>query len=102
MTSTNQHQRMAAIYVTATAVTCFVCYLLAVWKGLFGAAAGLLISEIAMNLYVLPASLRIAQDTLPNFLASMLTYPPSLQPAILLARLRRPDPQPEGPTPPLD
>jgi O-antigen/teichoic acid export membrane protein len=98
MTSTNQHQRMAAIYVTATAVTCVICYLLALWKGLYGAAAGLLISEIAMNLYVLPASLRIAHDTLPGFLASLLTYPPSLKPAELWTRLCRSEPQPEGPS----
>jgi O-antigen/teichoic acid export membrane protein len=89
MTSTNQHQRMAAIYLAATSLTCVGCYFLARWKGLYGAAAALLISEIAMNLYVLPASLRIAQDTFPAFLASMFTYPQSLRPATLLARLRR-------------
>jgi hypothetical protein len=46
-----------------------------------------------MNLYVLPACLVIAHDTLPAFLASMTHYPPSLRPAELLARLRRPKPQ---------
>ena len=42
-----------------------------------------------MNLYVVPASLRISHDTLPAFLSSMLHYPPSLRPAALLARIRR-------------
>ena len=99
MTSTNQHQRMAVIYLAATSLTCVASYFLARWKGLYGAAAALLISEIAMNLYVLPASLRIAQDTFPAFLASMFTFPPSLKPAALLARLRRPKPPARNPTP---
>jgi hypothetical protein len=42
-----------------------------------------------MNFYVIPASLRIAQDTLPAFLSSMLHYPQSLRPEILLARVMR-------------
>ena len=95
MTSTNQHQRMAAIYLAASSVTCVACYFLARWEDLYGAAAALLISELAMNLYVLPASLRIAQDSFPAFVASLWHYPPSLRPAILLARLR-PKPQLEG------
>ena len=93
MTSTNQHRRLAAYYMAATSVTCVLCYFLARWYGLYGAASSLLVSEIAMNLYVLPACLLIAHDTLPSFLASMLHYPPSLRPAALLARLRRPKPQ---------
>jgi len=88
MTATNQHQKMAVVYVLATALTCAVCFFFAYWKGLYGAAASLLISECAMNLCVLPASLRIAQDTFPAFLASMFTFPQSLKPAALLARLR--------------
>ena len=92
MTATNQHQRMAVVYVVATALTCALCFFFARWKGLYGAAASLLVSELAMNAYVLPASLRIAHDTFPAFMASMLTYPRSLKPAALLARLRRPKP----------
>ena len=42
-----------------------------------------------MNLYVLPASLRIAHDTFPAFMASLLHYPLSLKPGVLLAQLRR-------------
>jgi len=89
MASTNQHQRMAAIYVAATSLTCVACFYLARWEGLYGAAAALLISELAMNCYVLPASLRIAHDTFPAFMASLMHYPPSLKPGVLLARLRR-------------
>jgi O-antigen/teichoic acid export membrane protein len=89
MTSTNQHQKMAVVYVAATSLTCVACFFFARWEGLYGAAAALLISEFAMNIYVLPASLRIAQDTFPAFMSSLVHYPPSLKPAVLLAHLRR-------------
>jgi len=92
ITSTNQHQRLATYYILGTSLTCVFCYFFARSYGLYGAAASLLISEIVMNLYVVPASLRIARDTLPAFLASMLRYPPSLRPAVLLARIRRSKP----------
>ncbi|WP_433967428.1 lipopolysaccharide biosynthesis protein [Tunturiibacter gelidiferens] len=92
MTSTNQHQRLATYYILGTSVACVLCYVLARAYGLYGAAASLLISEIVMNLYVVPACLRIAHDTLPAFLASMLHYPSSLRPASLVARIRRSKP----------
>ena len=80
---------MAAIYVAATSLTCVACFYLARWQGLYGAAAALLISDLAMNCYVLPASLRIAHYRSPVFTASLLDYPPSLKPVVLRARLRR-------------
>jgi O-antigen/teichoic acid export membrane protein len=92
MTSTNQHQRLATYYILGTSVACILCYVLARAYGLYGAAASLLINEIVMNLYVVPACLRIAHDTLPDFLASMFHYPASLRPASLLARIRRSKP----------
>jgi hypothetical protein len=60
--------------------------------GLYGAAASLILSEVIMNIYVLPASLRIAHDTFPAFVASLLHVPHSLRPANLLARLSRSKP----------
>jgi O-antigen/teichoic acid export membrane protein len=92
MTSTNQHQRLASYYVLGTSLTCIACYFLARSFGLYGAAASLLISETVMNLYVLPACLRIARDTLPAFLSSLLHYPTSLRPGVLLAYIRRSKP----------
>ena len=89
MTSTNQHQRLATYYILGTSLTVVFCYFLARVWGLYGAAASLLISEIVMNLYVVPASLLIARDTLPAFLSSMFRYPPSLRPAVLIAHIRR-------------
>ena len=97
--ATNQHQRLAAWYILGTGVTVLFTYLLAVRYGLYGAAASLMISEVLMNLYVLPVSLRIAHDTFPAFMASMLHYPASLRPGVLLMRLRRVKDQSES-TPP--
>ena len=91
-TAINQHQRLAAWYMTGTGVTVLFTYFLARSYGLYGAAASLIVSEIIMNLYVLPASLRIAHDTFPGFLAAMLQYPQSLKPAALFARLARSKP----------
>jgi O-antigen/teichoic acid export membrane protein len=92
MTSTNQHQRLASYYLFGTGLACILCYVFARAYGLYGAAASLLIAEFVMNLYVVPACLRIAQDTLPAFLASMLHIPSELHPASLLARVRRSKP----------
>ncbi len=85
----NLHERLATIYAFATGTTVLVTYFAARRYGLFGAAASLLLSEIMMDLYVLPASIRIAQDSWPGFLRAMLHYPDSLRPRELAARLRR-------------
>lgn len=92
LAATNQHQKLAAWYIAGTSITCALCYFLAKRYGLYGAAVSLLVSELIMNLYVLPASLSIAKDTFPAFLVGMLHYPPSLKPDVLLARLRRSKP----------
>jgi O-antigen/teichoic acid export membrane protein len=92
MTSTNQHQKLATYYIFGTSLTCIFCYVFARAWGLYGAAASLLISEIVMNLYVVPACLRIAHDTLPAFLASLLQYPHSLRPSMIVAHVRRSKP----------
>src|SRR5580704_10827639 len=72
MTSTNQHQRLATYYILGTSLTCIMCYFFARTYGFYGAAASLLISETVMNLYVVPACLRIAHDTPAAFFASLL------------------------------
>jgi O-antigen/teichoic acid export membrane protein len=88
----NQHQRLAMWYIVGTGITVLFTYVLARRYGLYGAAASLILSEMIMNVYVLPASLRIAHDTFPAFLASLMHYPESLKPAALLARLSRSKP----------
>jgi O-antigen/teichoic acid export membrane protein len=92
----NRHQRLALWYTLATGITVITTYFFARLYGLYGAAASLILSEAIMNLYVLPNSLRLSQDTFSAFLASMAHYPPSLKPAVLLARLRRSKPQLEA------
>ena len=94
MTATNQHKKLAAVYLGATAITVGVTYLTARWYGLYGAAASLLLSEFLMTMYVLPSTLRIAHDTLPAFFASLVDVPPSFHPQALLRRLRRSPPRP--------
>ena len=93
----NQHQKLAASYIFATSLTVVVTYFSAKYSGLIAAAASLLLSELIMNVYVLPNSLRITHDTFGAFMASMLLYPNSLRPAALLARLKRSKPQLENP-----
>ncbi|WP_035347007.1 lipopolysaccharide biosynthesis protein [Edaphobacter aggregans] len=85
----NRHQRLAAWYLVATSITVVLTYLLAKHLGLYWAAASLLVSELVMNMYVLPASLHLSHDTFAEFMTSMAHFPQSLRPASLLARLRR-------------
>jgi O-antigen/teichoic acid export membrane protein len=92
----NQHQRLAAWYIAGTSITIAFTIVLAKRYGLYGAAASLLISEFIMNIYVLPNSLRIAKDTFPAFLASMVEFPASLHPQVLLRRLSRSKPSLES------
>jgi O-antigen/teichoic acid export membrane protein len=89
LTAINRHQTLAAYYISGTAITVVVTYFAARYSGLLAAAASLIISELIMNIYVVPASLRLADDTWGGFLAAMFTYPQSLRPAELLRRLRR-------------
>ena len=85
----NLHERLATVYSLATGITVVVTYFAAKKYGLFGAAGSLLLSELIMDAYVLPASLKIAHDTWGGFLGAMLHYPQSLRPAALRSRLRR-------------
>ena len=85
----NLHERLATVFTIATGVTVFVTYFAARRFGLYGAASSLLLSEIVMDVYVLPASLKIAHDTWGGFLWALLHYPQSLRPAAVWRRLRR-------------
>ncbi|HLI75408.1 MAG TPA: lipopolysaccharide biosynthesis protein [Acidobacteriaceae bacterium] len=84
----NQHRRLSLNYVVATGVTIIATVFMAKRYGLLGAAASLILSELIMDVYVLPASLHISEDTWSGFLRSMLHIPASVRPQALLARLR--------------
>jgi O-antigen/teichoic acid export membrane protein len=92
LTAINRHQRLAAVYLFATGITCGICYAAARGYGLYGAAASLLVSEAVMNVYVLPASLKIADDRFGAFVASMAEWPRSLKWEAMAGRLRRSKP----------
>jgi O-antigen/teichoic acid export membrane protein len=96
LAAVNKHQKLAAWYLFGTSITVVLTYFLAKYFGLYWAAASLLVSELVMNMYVLPASLELSHDTFPAFLASMVHYPQSLRPAALMSRLRRSGPQMES------
>ena len=102
LSAINQHRRLATNYVLATGVTIVVTVLLAKRYGLLGAASSLILSEFLMDLYVVPASLKISEDTWGGFLRAMLHIPHALTPRALLGRLRRtgavsaPHPEPEA------
>jgi O-antigen/teichoic acid export membrane protein len=85
----NMHERLATVYAIATGCTVVITFFAARQFGLFGAACSLLLSEIVMDAYVLPSSLKIAHDTWGGFLGAMLHYPQSLRPGALLRRVRR-------------
>jgi O-antigen/teichoic acid export membrane protein len=85
----NLHERLATVYAIATGTTVVVTFFAARQFGLYGAAGSLLLSELIMDVYVLPASLKISHDTWGGFLRAMVHYPQSLRPGPLMARLRR-------------
>jgi O-antigen/teichoic acid export membrane protein len=85
----NLHERLATVYSIATGVTVMLTYFAARRFGLFGAAGSLLLSELIMDAYVLPASLKISHDTWGGFMGAMVHYPQGLRPGPLMRRLRR-------------
>jgi hypothetical protein len=84
----NLHERLATVYTFATGITVIVTYFAARKFGLYGAAGSLLLSEMIMDVYVLPSSLRISHDTWGGFLRAMVHYPEMLRPAALWRRVK--------------
>jgi O-antigen/teichoic acid export membrane protein len=87
--ATNRHERLAAVYCLATGITCIATYFAARYVGLYGAAFSLLLSELIMNIYVLPESIKISHDTWRGFLAALVHHPEWLRAKSLWNRLRR-------------
>lgn len=75
----NQHQKLAAVYVTATSLSLGLAYVLTPLLGLHGTALSLLVIDLFMSTYVVVRSLALVQDTLPDFIRFVLT-PPFLKP----------------------
>ncbi len=89
LTAVNQHKRLSVNYMVATGLTIVLTALMAKRYGLLGAAGSLMLSELIMDVYVLPASLRLSQDTWSGFFGAMLDIPEAVRPRALLARLRK-------------
>ena len=102
LTAINRHRKLSLFYLLSTSVTIAVTVLAAKYYGLMGAAASLILSEVIMDTYVLPASLRLSGDTWTGFLRALVHVPQALRPPGLRARLRGPGasllahPEPEG------
>jgi len=92
LAAVNKHQKLAAWYLFGTSITVVLTYFLAKYFGLLWAAASLLVSELVMNTYVLPATLKLSHDTFPAFVASMFHFPASLKPQALLKNFSRSKP----------
>lgn len=102
LAAVNRHRRLSLFYVLATSVTIAITVVAAKFYGLMGAAGSLVISELIMDGYVLPASLRLCGDTWDGFLRALVHVPQGARPKVVWARLRGPGgallihPEPEG------
>lgn len=85
--ATNQHQRMAIVFLASATLAMATAIPLSVALGLTGAAMSLVLFEIGMILYVLPAALRVVEDRPRPFLAAVTDVARSVQ--SVRSRLRR-------------
>ena len=72
LVATNRHQRMAVVYLASTIVAIVLAIPLLSAFGLVGAAVALLAIDLAMCAYVLPAALRVVEDSPTAFLRVIL------------------------------
>lgn len=74
--ASNRHARLALLYIVGTAsALAFAAGLLREW-GVATAAGGLLLSDLAMTAYSVPAALRLLGDSPRSFLLSLVRLPP--------------------------
>ena len=71
LAATNRHRRMAVVYLSGTTVALLAAVPLSFAFGLLGAAAALLAIDLAMVAYVIPAALRVVQDTPVHFVRAL-------------------------------
>ncbi|WP_404783308.1 lipopolysaccharide biosynthesis protein [Altericista sp. CCNU0014] len=71
----NQHQQLSLRYVLSAGIALLVAIGIAPLWGLSGAAASLLIIDLAMSVYVVKASLKILQESSVQFFRYLLTPP---------------------------
>jgi len=73
--ATNEHGRVAIIYLIAYSISIPVACVLMPFLKLSGAALAILCTEILCSLYVLPRSLALLEDSFAPFSASLLNVP---------------------------
>lgn len=86
LTATNRHRRMAVAYLSGTTVALLGAMPLSSAFGLPGAATALLAIDVVMVAYVLPAALRVVQDTPGGFLGALLDVRGAVRSAISRVR----------------
>ena len=87
--SANKHSRLALTYLVATMVSCLLGYVLTQRLGLLGAATSVLLIDLVMCTFVLPASLKQMQDTPREFLSAVLGSAQFVKPLLATYNLRR-------------
>jgi Na+-driven multidrug efflux pump len=75
--ATNNHQGIAKVILGTSCLSMALCYPLmkVPFLGLRGAAVALILGDIWTALYVLRTSLRLIEDTVPNFCRGLLEIP---------------------------
>jgi O-antigen/teichoic acid export membrane protein len=87
LVATNQHTRMAVVYLSSTTIAVLLAIPFSSAFGLIGAAVALLAIDLAMSAYVLPAALRIVRDSPHGFLGAILDLSGAVQSARTIGRL---------------
>jgi O-antigen/teichoic acid export membrane protein len=72
LTATNRHKRLAVVYLSGTLIALFMAVPLGSAFGLPGIATALLAIDLVMVTYVVPAALRVVQDSIGGFLRGLL------------------------------
>jgi O-antigen/teichoic acid export membrane protein len=72
LVATNRHARMAIVYLASTTLALLLSIPLSSAFGLMGTAVALLAIDVGMIVYVLPAALRVVEDTPRGFLGALL------------------------------
>jgi O-antigen/teichoic acid export membrane protein len=72
LVATNRHARQAVVYLTSTTIALLLAIPFTVAFGLVGAGVALLAIDLAMSIYVVPAALRIVEDSPMTFLRVIL------------------------------
>jgi O-antigen/teichoic acid export membrane protein len=86
LVATNRHKRLAVVYIAGTIVALLAAVPLSSAFGLPGAATALLAIDMAMVGYVLPAALRVVQDTPGGFLRALLNVRGAVRSAVSSVR----------------